>query len=98
MELGKIPIMVACVVGDIIKYEWSSKDFSYPCIKKDYMGKVLLLTCAGDYFENNVKCEDTESVEAKAWFCSYDDLSNIMINEKCLYLENYNTIYSILLE
>lgn len=98
MELGEIPIMVVCVVGGIIKYEWCSKDFSYPYIKKDYTRKVPLLTCAGDYFENNVKCEDTESVEAKAWFCSYDDLSDIMINEKCIYQENYNTTYSILWE
>lgn len=96
IDLGDTPIMMVCAKEGIIKYNWCSEDFPYKFIKKDYTKKVPLLTCAGDYFANNVVCNDMELVDSKEWFSSYDDLTGIEVNEKCLYFDKYKMTISIL--
>jgi len=96
IDLGDTPIMMVCTKKGIIKYNWCSEDFLYKFIKKDYTKKVPLLTCAGDYFANGIKCSDVEIVDSKEWFSSYDDLTEIKVNEKCLYFDEYKMTISIL--
>lgn len=96
IDLGAIPITVVCVKKGIIQYDWHSVDFPYPYLNKDYTKKVPLLTCAGDYFTNEVVCDKTEDVDAKEWFRSYDDISELTVHEKCIYQKKFDTTISIL--
>lgn len=96
MDYGSIPIAIVCTKEGIIQYKLFSNDFPYKWLKTDYSNKVPLLTCAGDYFANGVECEDTEMVDAKEWFISYDDLIGVQVHEHCVYHKQYKQTLSIL--
>ena len=96
MDYGAMPIAIVCAKSGKIQYKLFSKDFPYKWLKTDYTNKVPLLTCAGDYFENDVVCDDTELVDAKEWFSTYDDLSGIQVHEHCVYHKQYGQTLSIL--
>ena len=96
MELGTVPIAMVCAERGILKYKLFSNAFPYKFLLADRDKKVSEYTCAGDYFQNGVTCEDTESVEAKEWFNVWDDLRGVMVNEFCIYQEKYNQTLSIL--
>lgn len=96
MDFGSTPIALVCAKGGKIQYKLFSEDFPYKWLKTDYTKKVPLLTCAGDYFANGVKCDDTELVDAKEWFSTYDDLEGVTVNEHCIYQEKYGQTLSFL--
>lgn len=96
MEYGPIPIAIVCVKDGKIQYKLFSKDFPYKTLKTDYPNKVPLLTCSGDYFENGVECNDTEKVDAKEWFLTYDNLNGVHVYEHCVYQKKYGQTLSIL--
>ena len=96
MDYGSMPIALVCAKDGKIQYKLFSNDFPYKWLKTDYTQKVPLLTCAGDYFANGVKCDDTEEVDAKEWFSTYDDLDRVTVNEHCVYQEKYGQTLSIL--
>jgi len=73
-----------------------SKEFPYKRLKTDYTNSVPLLTCAGDYFANGVVCEDTEYVDAKEWFLTYDNLDGVQVHEHCVYQQKYGQTLSVL--
>lgn len=97
MELGSTPIAVVCVNDGVMKYHLFSESFPYKFIKKDHRtNKVSPYTCAGDYFENGMVCEETEIVEAKEWFNVWEDLRGVNVNEHCVYQKKYKQTFSIL--
>ena len=96
MEYGSMPIAMVCAKDGIIQYKLFSEDFPYKWLKTNHTNKVPLLTCAGDYFENDVVCESTEEVEAKEWFSTYDNLDGVHVYEHCVYQKNYGRTLSIL--
>lgn len=96
MDYGSMPIALVCAKDGKIQYKLFSDDFPYKWLKTDYTKKVPLFTCAGDYFANGVKCEDTEQVDAKEWFSTYDDLEGVKVYEHCVYQEKYGQTLSIL--
>ena len=95
-DYGSMPIAMVCAKDGIIQYKLFSDDFPYKMIKTNYTNKVPLLTCAGDYFENDVECEDTEMVDAKEWFLTYDNLDGVQVYEHCVYQKTYRQTLSIL--
>lgn len=96
MEYGSMPIAIVCVKDGRVQYKLFSDDFPYKWLKVDYTGKVPLFTCAGDYFENGVECDDTELVDANEWFPSRDNLRGVQVNEHCIYQKQYGQTLSIL--
>lgn len=96
MDYGSMPIALVCAKDGKIQYKLFSDDFPYKRLKTDYTNKVPLLTCAGDYFENDVECEDTEMVDAKEWFLTYDNLNGVQVREHCVYQKKYGQTLSIL--
>lgn len=96
MDYGSVPIAIVCAKDGKIQYKLFSESFPYKWLKTDYTQKIPLLTCAGDFFANRVKCDDTERVDAKEWFSTYDDLEGVLVNEHCVYQEKYGQTLSIL--
>lgn len=96
MDFGLMPIALVCAKDGKIKYKLFSNEFPYKRIKTDYSNKVPLLTCAGDYFENGVVCDDTEDVDANEWFLTYNDLRGTKVHEHCIYQKQYGQTLSIL--
>ena len=96
VELGTVPIAVVCAERGVLKYKLFSNDFPYKYFLADREKVVSELTCAGDFFKNGVKCEDTERVEAKEWFNVWEDLRGVYVNEYCIYQERYDQTLSIL--
>ena len=96
MDYGSMPIAIVSVKAGKIQYKLFSNDFPYKNLKTDYTNKVPLLTCAGDYFENDVECDDTEEVDANEWFSTRNDLRGVRVHEHCVYQKQYNQTLSIL--
>lgn len=96
MDFGEMPLAIVCARNSVIQYCSFSDNFPYKKIKTNYTKKIPLLTCAGDFFENGVVCDETEKVEAKEWFTTYDDLRGVILNEHCVYQKVYNQTLSIL--
>ena len=96
MDYGSMPIALVCAKDGRIQYKLFSESFPYKRLKIDYTNKVPLLTCVGDFFENNVVCEGTELVDAKEWFITYDNLDGVQVYEHCVYQEKYGQTLSIL--
>ena len=96
MEYGSFPIALVCVKDKRIQYSLFSKDFPYKRIKTNSSNNISLLTCPGDYFENGVECENTEMVDAKEWFLTYDNLNGVLVHEHCVYHKQFGQTLSIL--
>lgn len=91
IEIDAYPIMVVFSRDNMIEYSWKSNDFPYKYFIEHSSKKTPPLTVAGDYFNNGLKCDDTEIVEASEWFSSYDDIRGIKLFEKCIF-PNYGKI------
>ena len=96
MDYGSMPIALVCAKDGKIQYKLFSNDFPYKKIKTDYTNKVPPLTCAGDFFENDVECDDTEQVDAKEWFSTCVDLRGVKVHEHCVYHKQYGQTLSVL--
>lgn len=97
-EIGDNPIAVVFAKNNMVKYFWHSDDFPYWNLKDYFSKKVPPLTVAGDYFNNGMECNDTETVEANDWFTSKRDIRGVKLHEKCIYQKQQGTVTSILWE
>ncbi len=98
IEIGNHPIMVVCSKNNKIKYHWNSLDFPYKYIRNYITKEVPPLTVAGDYFNNNVECEDVEIVSADEWFSTHNNIKDVQLFEKCIYQKKWGTVISIIWE
>ncbi len=98
VEIGNHPIMVVYSKNNKIKYHWNSLDFPYKYIQNYTTKEVPPLTVAGDYFNNDIECEDAEIVNANEWFSSHDNIRDVQLFEKCIYQKKWGTVISIIWE
>lgn len=96
IQLNIHPIMVVFSKDNKITNKWVSDDFPYKYVKNPHSGLVPPLTVAGDFFNHETICDDTEEVDANEWFSSYEDIRNIKIYEKCIYQRTHNKAISII--
>ena len=97
LELNIYSIMIVYSQSNQLKHRWYSPDFEFKYITNFNTSKQLPPnTVAGEYFTYGTKYNDKEEVNAKDWFDSYDDISNITLYERCIYVSSVNTVISIL--
>lgn len=97
IELDTYPIMVVMSEKNRIKYSWCTEDFPYKYFVEHGSKKLPRLTAAGDYFNQGVRYDETEEVEASGWFRLYnEELEGITFHEKCIYQSKADRVISIL--
>lgn len=96
IEIGNHPIMVVYAKNNIIQYYWCSTDFPYKYLNVNSTKNVPVYTVAGDYFNANEICDGVEIVDANEWFRSYEDIRDVKLFEKCVYMKTLNATISII--
>jgi Zn-dependent peptidase ImmA (M78 family) len=96
IKLDIHPIMVVFSKDNKITNKWMSDDFPYKYFQDYHSGLVPALTVAGDFFNHDTICDDTEEVDANEWFSSYKDIRDAKVFEKCIYIKAQNKVISII--
>ncbi|MBE9488252.1 MAG: hypothetical protein IMY73_03615 [Bacteroidetes bacterium] len=97
LEVNIYSFMTVYSQNNIIIHRCYSPDFEYKYITNFKTTKQLPPnTVAGEYFADGTKYNNNETVNAKDWFDSYEDISNVTLNERCIYMSKNNIVISIL--
>lgn len=97
LDVDIYSLMIVYSRNNTIKHRWFSPDFQYKYITNFQTTKQLPPnTVAAEYFADGTKYDNNEIVNATDWFDSYQDISDVTLKERCIYMSSNNIVISIL--